>query len=172
MSSHEGSLTFARDLVDVRVISSVEALPLRQTVLRPGRSIAASQFPGDDAVATCHYGAFSEGQLLGIASLYFAELPEQPGATAWQLRGMATAPEARGMGFGRALVLACIAFARESGARLLWCNARTTAVGFYLKLGFQTLGGEFEIPDVGPHFRMTLRFGETIQRPVSPGLGL
>jgi ribosomal protein S18 acetylase RimI-like enzyme len=95
--------------------------------------------------------------LLGIASLYLTKLPEQPGVTAWQLRGMATAPEARGMGFGRALALACIAFARENGARLLWCNARTAAARFYRKLGFETLGEEFEIPDVGPHFRMILR---------------
>ncbi len=155
------AMTSARDLADVRVISAVETLPLRQTVLRPGRSVAASQFPGDDAPATRHYGAFRAGQLLGIASLYLAELPEQPGVTAWQLRGMATAPEARGMGFGRALVFACIAFARENGARLLWCNARTTAAGFYRKLGFETLGEEFEIPDVGPHFRMILRLDDS-----------
>ena len=152
-------MTSARDLADVRVISAVETLPLRQTVLRPGRSVAASQFPGDDAPATRHYGAFRDGQLLGIASLFRAELPEQPGVAAWQLRGMATAPEARGAGFGRALVLASITFARDNGARLLWCNARIAAAGFYRKLGFEILGNEFEIPDVGPHFRMMFWLG-------------
>jgi ribosomal protein S18 acetylase RimI-like enzyme len=91
---------------------------------------------------------------LGIASLYFAEMPDQPGFPAYQLRGMATAPEARGRGLGRALVHACIAFAREDGAELVWCNARVGAVGFYHKQGFEIVGDEFEIPDVGPHFRM------------------
>lgn len=150
-------MTSSPGVAEIRVISAAETLPLRQTVLRPGRAIAAAQFPGDDAPATRHYGAFHDGRLAGIASLYLAEMPEQPGMAAWQLRGMATTPEVRGRGFGRALVLACMAFARESGARLLWCNARTTAAGFYRKLGFETCGGEFEIPEVGPHFRMVLR---------------
>jgi GNAT superfamily N-acetyltransferase len=144
-------------IANVRIITAAETLPLRQAVLRPGRPIAAARFPGDDAPAARHFGAFRDGQLLGIASLYLAELPEQPGVAAWQLRGMATTPEARGMGFGRALVLACIAFARDNGARVLWCNARIAAAGFYRKLGFEILGERFEIPDVGPHFRMMLR---------------
>jgi GNAT superfamily N-acetyltransferase len=152
-------MTSPPGVAEVRVITAGETLPLRQTVLRPGRSLAAAQFSGDDAPATRHFGAFRDGRLVGTASLFLAELPEQTGLAAWQLRGMATAPEARGMGFGRALVFACVAFARENGARLLWCNARTPAVGFYRKLGFETLGGEFEIPGVGPHFRMRLRLG-------------
>jgi ribosomal protein S18 acetylase RimI-like enzyme len=67
---------------------------------------------------------------------------------------MATAPQARGLRLGTSIVKACVAFARDNGARLLWCNARTGAVGFYSKLGFEIVGQEFEIPDVGPHFRM------------------
>ena len=164
-------MTSSPGVAEVRVITAVETLSLRQTVLRPGRPIAAAQFSGDDAPATRHLGVFREGRLLGIASLFLADLPEQSGVAAWQLRGMATAPEARGMGFGRALGVACVAFARENGARLLWCNARTPAVGFYRKLGFETLGGEFEIPDVGPHFRMMLRLGGTTQGSAVSGSG-
>ncbi len=138
----------------VRIIPAAETWPLRLAVLRPGRPIEAAQFPGDDADTTRHFGAFLEGKLLGIASLYLAPMTEQPGLSAFQLRGMATAPEARGMGFGRALVDACLVFTRENDAHLLWCNARVGAVGFYRKLGFEIVGGEFEIPDVGPHYRM------------------
>ena len=140
----------------VRIITAAETWPLRLAVLRPGRLIEAAQFPGDDAHATRHFGAFRNENLLGIASLYLAEMPEQPGLSAFQLRGMATAPEVRGMGFGRALVDACITFTRENDAQLLWCNARVGAVGFYRKLGFEIVSGEFEILDVGPHFRMVL----------------
>jgi GNAT superfamily N-acetyltransferase len=148
--------TSAHDTAEVRIITAAETWPLRLAVLRPGRPIEAAQFPGDDAATTRHFGAFREGRLLGIASLYLTEMPEQPGLSAFQLRGMATALEARGTGCGRALVHACIAFTRENGAPLLWCNARTVAVEFYRKLGFAVIGGEFEIPDVGPHFRMLL----------------
>jgi predicted GNAT family N-acyltransferase len=41
----------------------------------------------------------------------------------------------------------------EKGVKLMHCNARKTAVPFYLQLGFETVGEEFE--EVGiPHFRM------------------
>jgi GNAT superfamily N-acetyltransferase len=142
--------------IEVRLISSAETLPLRLAVLRPGRPRESAMFPGDDAPDTKHFGAFREGKLLSIASLYGADLPDKPGLSAWQLRGMATAEEARNSGLGRALVHACTAYAREKHAQLLWCNARIVALGFYRKLGFDTIGPQFDVPDVGPHFRMWL----------------
>jgi GNAT superfamily N-acetyltransferase len=140
--------------IEVRMISSAETLPLRSVVLRPGRPLEAARFPGDDAAGTAHFGAFRDGKLLSIASLFPAELPEKTGLTAFQLRGMATDEQARNQGLGRALVLACLEHARAQQAKLLWCNARIVALDFYRKLGFATIGPEFDIPDVGPHFRM------------------
>jgi predicted GNAT family N-acyltransferase len=142
--------------VEVRQISAAETVPLRHAVLRPGRPVETAFFAGDDLASTKHFGAFRNGRLLCVASLYEAELLDEPGVAAIQLRGMATATEAQRTGLGRALVLGCVAFAREKGARLLWCNARTYAEGFYSKLGFEIVGDEFDIPDVGPHYRMKL----------------
>jgi GNAT superfamily N-acetyltransferase len=152
--------TPANDTLEVRAITAAGTLPLRLAVLLANRPVAMAQFPGDAAATTKHFGAFRNERLLGIASLFLAAMPERPGEPAVQLRGMATAPDARGAGIGRALALACIASARESGARLLWCNARTAVIGFYLKLGFEIIGGEFQIPDVGPHVRMVLRLAD------------
>ena len=139
---------------EIRVISIADALPLRLSVLRPGRPIESAHFSGDEVSETRHFGAFAGGHLRGIASVFFVKCPEQPGVPAFQIRGMATTPEMRGTGLGRALVNACIAYGRAQHADLIWCNARKLAVGFYQKLGFTILGQEFEIPDVGPHFRM------------------
>ncbi len=141
----------------VHPITAAQAWPLRQSVLRPGRPLAAAQFPGDDVPTTRHFGAFQGDQLVGIASLFLADMPEHPGVSALQLRGMATAPAIRGVGYGRALVAACVAFTLASGKQLIWCNARTSAVDFYRKLGWEILGEEFDVPDVGPHFRMWRR---------------
>src|SRR6267142_3731276 len=138
--------------VEVRQVSAVETVPLRHAVLRPGRPVETALFAGDDLPSTTHFGAFRNGQLLCIASLFEAELPQEPGVAAIQLRGMATAADSQRTGLGRALVLGCAAFAREKRARLLWCNARVYASGFYSKLGFQIVGEEFDIPDVGPHY--------------------
>jgi GNAT superfamily N-acetyltransferase len=70
---------------------------------------------------------------------------------------MATLPEVRGKGCGVRLLQACVETALERSVPLLWCNARETAVGFYSKQGWQILGARFEIPTVGPHFRMFLK---------------
>ena len=141
----------------VRFIDAAKTYPLRLDVLRPGRAPEAARFPGDDDPDTRHLGAFRAGDLLGIASLFRVELPERPGSAAYQLRGMATAPQAQKTGLGRLLLLACVEYARGNGAAILWCNARTSALGFYRKSGFEILGDQFDIPDVGPHFRMLFK---------------
>jgi GNAT superfamily N-acetyltransferase len=144
----------------IRTISAAETIALRWPVLRPGFPRETAIFDGDDAATTLHFGAFDGDMLLGVASIYLVPCPEkipaQPGVSpAFQLRDMATLPEVRGAGFGRALLDACVAAARENGAAILWCNARTSAADFYAKNGWRIVGAEFDIPTVGPHFRMS-----------------
>jgi GNAT superfamily N-acetyltransferase len=138
-----------------------EIMVLRRDVLRPGLPISAAVFAGDGLPTTTHWGAFAaDGRLAAIASLYSAPEPVKAGGPpppAWQLRGMASAPDFRGQGYGSAVLRACMEWVRASGdSRVLWCNARTGAVGFYLAHGFETVGQEFEIAGVGPHFVMRL----------------
>ncbi len=57
-------------------------------------------------------------------------------------------------GFGEALVQTAEEFCKKQTATLIWFNARSTAVGFYQKMGYEKSGSEFEIHDVGPHFLM------------------
>src|SRR5438309_2062813 len=145
---------------DIRLISAAAALTVRHPVLRAGLPLETAIFPDDDAPETQHFGAFADERLVGVASIYRAALPERPEVdSAWQLRGMAILPEFRGRGLGYALLAACVEAACRQPATLLWCNARTPAVGFYRKHGFLALGGEFEIPSAGPHYRMWLPLG-------------
>lgn len=37
---------------------------------------------------------------------------------------------------------------------VIWCNARLIAIDFYKSLGFLTIGPEFNIKDIGPHYKM------------------
>jgi GNAT superfamily N-acetyltransferase len=136
-----------------RRISADETIELRWEVLRPGFPRETAVFPGDDQAI--HLGVFQNGQLAGVASLFDAGYPGEETSGRWlQLRGMATAPDARGSGCGRELLSACEAAAREEGVSRLWCNARRIAVGFYEKHGWEITSEEFDIPSVGPHFRM------------------
>ena len=141
----------------VRQISAEETIELRWPILRSGLPRESAVFEGDDRPDTCHFGAFSGPSLMGVATVLRAPLPEQPERLpAMQLRGMAVREEARGLGCGSALVRTCELEARLHEMNMLWCNARSPAVEFYRRHGFETLGGEFEIPTAGPHWRMLL----------------
>lgn len=143
-------------MLEVRAIAASETWALRQAILRPHQSIAEMAFPGDDAPLTRHFGAFGEAGLVGIASVYREDLPERPGLAGWRLRAMAVKPEGRMRGTGASLVGACLECARSSGGKILWCNARENAMGFYSALGFECVRGPFDIPGIGPHFLLTL----------------
>lgn len=143
--------------LEVRQIQTLETIPLRWAVLRPGKPEKTAHFQGDDDPQTRHFGLYRNQELVGIASLFAIEAPNMPGISAFQLRGMAIAPAHQRAGLGADLLRGCIKHVIATGARVLWCNARTSAAGFYRKHGFEILEGEFEIPDVGPHFRMLLK---------------
>src|SRR5262249_28080160 len=140
--------------LDIRPIAAAETRPLRRSVLRPPQTEAELVYPGDDAPATLHLGAFLGASLVGVASLYREPPPGESGAGDWRLRGMAVAPELRGTGAGARLLERCLDHARAAGGTRLWCNARTPAPGVYRRHRLVTRGDEFDIPGIGPHFFM------------------
>lgn len=79
------------------------------------------------------------GAILGAARL----LPA-PGSSSRQVRQVAVAPHAHGRGLGRLLILNLETLAAEEGAHELWLNSRSSAYGFYERLGFVREGEEFE----------------------------
>lgn len=136
---------------DIRPISAAETHLLRHTILRPHQPLEAMVYTNDDDPLTLHAGAFHGGRLVGIASVAPSACPRFPFAEPWQLRGMATAPEVRGMGYGRGLIELCLAHIAAHGGRTLWCNGRTSAGGFYQAIGFAQVGAEF-VTETGPHY--------------------
>ncbi|HEY6760813.1 MAG TPA: GNAT family N-acetyltransferase [Baekduia sp.] len=134
--------------------------PLRQKVLRPHQTLADQVFAGDDAPGAGHFAAFAGEageQVIGIASITPEPHPATPTPGDWRVRGMATDPKlGRGVGAGAALLDACVDHARGLGARRIWCNARSPAVGFYERAGFVVEGNEFVMAGIGPHFLMAL----------------
>ena len=145
---------------EIRALAPEETLPLRSELLRPGQPIEESIYPGDDNAATQHWGAFVQNELVAIASLYPEPLPASAAHLApaktqcWRLRGMAVDPRFQGQGHGRQLLEHCLRAVAEQGGEVLWCNARSTAVGFYRGAGLETVGEEFIIPGVGAHYVM------------------
>lgn len=138
------------DRLTVRPIAAADTRSLREEVLRPGQPPEASVYPADDDPSTVHFGAFLDGVLVGIASLYEEDRAGGLGR-GWRLRGMATAPAARRRGVGQALLAAVIDHVADRGGLEVWCNARMVAVPFYGRAGFTVVGESFDIPGIGPH---------------------
>ena len=119
--------------------------------MRAGLPRSETIFPGDEW-SRQHFGAFADGKLVGVATIHFVPLLDQPDFDpAYQLRGMATVEEMRGQGVGRVLVEACVEAARKG--RAIWCNARTLPPFWHTRLMAST-SGVFDIPTAGPHVRM------------------
>jgi GNAT superfamily N-acetyltransferase len=144
----------------VVAVTAEAVRPLRQQVLRPHQTVAEQVYPGDDAPGAAHFAALEggDGAVLGVASITPEPYPGPGGGAPgdFRIRGMATAPEVRGAGLGTDLLAACLAHARDRGARRVWCNARTPARRLYERAGFAAVGEEFTLPRIGPHFLMVL----------------
>jgi GNAT superfamily N-acetyltransferase len=125
---------------------------LRQQVLRAGRPPETAFFAGDRDRETGHFAAYVDDVVVGVVSV-MAD-PEAEGPGAWHLRGMAVDPDRRGTGVGAALIERLRDFVQRSGGGLIWCNARVSAVGFYERQGFVSIGEIWEEPHTGPHIRM------------------
>jgi len=141
--------------MEIKIIKSVDTYPLRIEILRKG--IAKDfQFVGDDVATTFHLGAFMHDECIGILSCMKKEHALWNETRVYQLRGMAVKSDLQNSGVGKALVLESLRILKERDCKLVWCNARETAVGFYEKMNFKTIGSRFQIPKVGPHFVMLL----------------
>jgi predicted GNAT family N-acyltransferase len=142
-------------VVAIRVVDGAVTRELRRAVLRPAWPVGAAMH-GDDDPAAVHLAAFDEDQLVGTCVLLSRPYPLRPErADAWQLRGMAVSAERQGQGIGAQVVAAAVAEVERRGGRLLWCEARTSAVSFYTRHGFAAEGAEYRHAETGiPHFRM------------------
>jgi len=136
--------------MEIREVGSQDTLELRLKILRPKGSLEDCKFPGDDDPLTKHYGAFFDNFLLGIVSIYPREHAEFTGI-GFQIRAMATDPQARGKGAGAKLLKKAEVYAFDNDADYVWANARISAMEFYRKSEYTIDDNEFHIEGVGPH---------------------
>jgi ribosomal protein S18 acetylase RimI-like enzyme len=145
--------------VQIEELKAEQVRPLRKRVLRPHQDVSELIYEGDEDPETVHFGLYHQGELSGIISLYHQSPPEHSRVDSdksWRIRGMATVPECRGQGFGKALLNHGVRYARNKGAGEIWCNARGAVLGFYGGRGFEVRGEAFELSGIGEHFRMFL----------------
>ncbi|WP_199120659.1 GNAT family N-acetyltransferase [Pedobacter sp. ASV28] len=141
----------------VKFIPLELTLQLRSKVLRGGAPPEVCIFPTDQQEGVFHLAYYVVDEIATIAT-FFPQQMEGRTQEGYQLRGMATDEAFLGKGYGSVLLKYGIAYIQNTNAKYIWCNARSSAVGFYQKLGFVIASDEFEIQGVGPHYKMTLNF--------------
>ncbi len=155
--------------VVVKAIPAPATQPLRHLILRPNQPVDECIYPGDEDSGTAHFGAFLEGKLIGVASIYNQSLEGEGSPDVWRIRGMVTLEEMRGRGCGGRLLEACFDHAQSHNGDEIWCNARTTVMGFYERFGFRKQGEEFDLPGIGPHFVMVAKLDGDLNLPAGSG---
>lgn len=156
---------------EVRRVPAAAVLPLRAAVLRPDQPLEAARFAEDDLPGTIHLAAFDAGDVLGCGTVFPAPYPGAPPVegAAWRLRGMATAPSARGRGHGHRVLVGAVEAVRAEGGALIWCHARVAADAFYDRAGLRADGPEFVVPERGPHRLRWIAIVEGRRGPGVPG---
>lgn len=118
----------------IRIIQATDTLQLRRDVLYPSLSILEVQVEHD--AEGLHFGVYFDDQLVTVVSLF-----ENDGIA--QFRKFATAKDMQGRGLGSLLLQHIYQFCQQKNIHTLWCNARTSAMGFYLRHHFRTVGQVF-----------------------------
>jgi len=111
---------------------------LRQKVLYPQQKLTEMSL--DEDINGMHFGAFLNGDLVAIVSLFKK-------GDDFQFRKFAVEPTAQNGGIGSKVLDFITDFASNEGGKRIWCNARSTAIPFYIKHGFSPTGTLFSNAD-------------------------
>lgn len=135
-------------------ISARDTHNIRKQVLAPHLPLEKCVFEGDEEEQTFHLGAFVDGKLVSIASFFYHKNNTFEEENQFQLRGMATLEEHRGKGLSSELLKVAFPVIKQNFCNLVWCDARTSAQGFYQQVGFEKTGDVFNVEDIGEHILM------------------
>jgi GNAT superfamily N-acetyltransferase len=142
--------------VQIVPIAAEDTYKLRREVLWPKASLLEVQLAVD--FVSIHLGAYAHEQEdpsgnrvpIGVVTIHVSQSEDKSALAALssekleaQFRKLAVAPEWQGQGIGSKLVEQAVIVASDAGAHSLWCDARTSALSFYERLGMQTEGNSF-----------------------------
>jgi predicted GNAT family N-acyltransferase len=107
---------------------------LRREILYPEQTIHEMKMDEDND--GYHFAAFRNNYIVAVVSLFKRD-------NSWQFRKFAVAASVQSMGIGSKLLQYITDFAISEGGTKLWCNARLTAIPFYIKHAFVQTGEHF-----------------------------
>ena len=114
-----------------------QMVKLRDDLLRKPLGLSFSNEELEKEKENMLIGAFDDDDILGCAML----VEQDP--TTVRLRQMAVLNDLQGKGIGKALTIFAENIARDHGYKIINMHARKNVVGFYEKMGYKVIGGEF-----------------------------
>jgi predicted GNAT family N-acyltransferase len=128
----------ALKIIDYGTKEYQQMIDLRNEILRKPLGMELEGIDIDADKENILIGAFEEEKMLGCCMLV------KDGDIGVVLRQMAVRNQLQGKGIGRALMEFAETIARDIGYREISMHARSSATGFYEKMGYITTGDEFE----------------------------
>lgn len=137
--------------MEIRNISWQQTISLRHRVLWPNRPPEYCHVEGDkDGM---HFGAFINNELVSVASVYLQ------GDKA-RLRKFATDVCYQNQGIGTQMLTSIIHSLEKTPAKVFWCDARESALGFYKRFNMTPFGERFYKQEV-PYYKMQVALPNT-----------
>jgi len=140
--------------VRIAIVKAIQVRPLRSLVLRPGLPIETTYYKEDNHIDTIHLASIINKEIISIGTFYPENNSILKSKNGYRLRGMATYPGFRRNSAATKLMKESFTLLKLKKCDIIWCNARIIALDFYKSLGFKINGKEFNIKDIGPHFKM------------------
>ena len=126
-------------MAHIEQIPSYLTWKIRHKALYPDSDFKKAILENDDE--GMHLGLFDENQLRSVVSLF-------KDGTSLQFRKFATLPDFQNKGYGSELLAYLLGVAAAENYARVWCNARTTASGFYQRFGFRETDQTFSALNV------------------------
>lgn len=118
-------------MIEIKNVPLDTVWQMRQHVMYPAFSIDQVKLPDDETGV--HLGIYVNGEVVSVVSVFITN-------GALQFRKFATSTACQGKGYGSLLLQQVMQLAAERHCTSVWCNARTTAAGFYHRFGMQEKG--------------------------------
>lgn len=135
-------------MIEIKQITPAETWQIRHEVMWADKPIDFIKLPNDDD--GFHYGLFDGGALVSVISLFIEQ-------SSGRFRKFATRADLQGKGYGSKLLSFLIKEAEQRKLTEVWCDARTSAIGFYEKFGMKISSEVFQ-KSGKDYVRMNLSF--------------
>ena len=143
-------MLFRCKLLEFNSDEHLDSIEIRRQVLRQPLGLDFTQEELDAEKDQFQFIVYLFDKLMGVMIL---KRVENDSNAVFKMRQVAVLPQYQGQGAGRFMVRFAENWARSMGAERIELHARETALNFYLKYGYNVVGGVFE--EVGiPHFKM------------------